>query len=1074
MKGISGSNFSIKKTGRLLMSLALALLLITQAALPAAAKTSETFKPAGGDNEFYPVVYNNTNGLPTAEANDIAQTSEGFIWIGCYAGLVRYDGDTFERMDSTEGLSSISILHVDRHDRLWIGTNDSGVGLLWDGELRFWDVDEGLGSSKVTDITEDDSGTIYVGTTSGIVMFKSGTEIQKLEDYELVPLTDSRIANIYIDRMASGVDGLIYCTTPESQVFLLRDGNLVNFYEKDQTGIEDITTIYPDPKKPGKVYYGTEDNGIFYVDIKAGPESAEHISIEPFYSVNKIMEVNGRLWVCTRSGVGYVDDSGFHDMSYLPVNNSIDEMMVDYEGNLWFTSSRQGVMKLVKNRFTDIYMNYGLEEAVVNTTCLLDGKMYIGTDTGLTVIDESGVVDSVPVTSARTASGVPVAASDLVRLLDEARVRSVIRDSKNRLWISTWKNLGLLRFDHGELTVFGEDEGLLSDRIRTVYETKDGKMLVALTGGLNIIEDDSVIASYTDTEGIANVETLNVCEAPNGDILVGSNGDGIYVVNEKGVRTIGKKDGLTSGVVMRIKHDEGNKVFWLITGNSLAYMTEDYEVTTVHNFPYPDNLDIYKNRKGDMWILSSDGIYVSPAAELLKNEKIDPVHYGIANGIPSTATSNSYSELTGNGDLYIASRTGVAKVNIEDSLEEVNNLKMSVPYIEVNDKPVYDNGDGSFTVPAKARKIAVCCYVYNYSLTDPTVSFMLKGFDEEMMTVKQSELDKIYYTNLPGGNYTFVMELNDAMGRGSKILTTKITKEKALYEQFGFIAGMLIIGALIALYIVNTFVGRKLRKVEEKHREDQQKALVANELHMASQIQSAVLPHTFPPFPERGEIDIYASMDPAREVGGDFYDFFFIDDDHLGLVIADVSGKGIPASLFMMNTKVLLKTYAQTGISPSEVLERANREICENNQLDMFVTVWLGILELSSGRLTAANAGHEYPVIGHPVSGFELIKDKHGFVIGGMDGMKYKDYELKLEPGDKLFVYTDGVPEATDSNKQLFGTDRMLEALNTDKDASPEEMLANVYMAVGNFVGEAEKFDDLTMLGLEYHGPAKE
>ena len=244
-------------------------------------------------------------------------------------------------------------------------------------------------------------------------------------------------------------------------------------------------------------------------------------------------------------------------------------------------------------------------------------------------------------------------------------------------------------------------------------------------------------------------------------------------------------------------------------------------------------------------------------------------------------------------------------------------------------------------------------------------------------------------------------------------------------------------------------------------------------LNTATKIQKAMLPNIFPAFPERKEFDVFASMDPAKEVGGDFYDFFLIDDDHLGLVIADVSGKGIPAALFMMNVKLMIKSFAQTGIAPSEVLERANKELCDNNKAEMFVTVWLGILEISSGKMTASNAGHEYPVIGHPATGFELVKDKHGLVIGGMEGMKYQDYELQLNPGDRLFVYTDGVPEATNLNNELFGTDRMLDALNADKEAKPEEMLENVYKTVGEFVGEAEQFDDVTMLGLAYYGPQK-
>jgi sigma-B regulation protein RsbU (phosphoserine phosphatase) len=239
---------------------------------------------------------------------------------------------------------------------------------------------------------------------------------------------------------------------------------------------------------------------------------------------------------------------------------------------------------------------------------------------------------------------------------------------------------------------------------------------------------------------------------------------------------------------------------------------------------------------------------------------------------------------------------------------------------------------------------------------------------------------------------------------------------------------------------------------------------------MANQIQTSVLPHEFPPFPERKEFELYAMMEPAREVGGDFYDFFLIDDDHLCLVIADVSGKGIPASLFMMNSKVLIKSFASGNNSPAEVLEKVNKEICENNQMEMFVTVWLGVLELSTGKIVASNAGHEYPVIGHAGGEFELIKDRHGFVVGGMDDVKYKDYELQLEPGDKLFVYTDGVPEATNVKNELFGTDRMLDALNADSYAPVEELLRNVRKAVSEFTAGAEQFDDLTMLAVEYTG----
>ena len=249
-----------------------------------------------------------------------------------------------------------------------------------------------------------------------------------------------------------------------------------------------------------------------------------------------------------------------------------------------------------------------------------------------------------------------------------------------------------------------------------------------------------------------------------------------------------------------------------------------------------------------------------------------------------------------------------------------------------------------------------------------------------------------------------------------------------------------------------------------------EKERVGAELALATRIQADMLPNIYPAFPERREFDIYASMDPAKEVGGDFYDFFLVDDDHLAIVMADVSGKGVPAALFMMMTKIMLQNQAMTGKSPKDVLTAVNDQICRNNREEMFVTVWLGILELSTGKLSAANAGHEKPVLKTPDGAFGLVNDKHGFVIGGMEGVRYKEYELQLSPGSALFLYTDGVPEATRADNELFGTERMLSALNENKDAAPQQILEAMTKSVQAFVGDAPQFDDLTMLCLQFYG----
>ena len=264
---------------------------------------------------------------------------------------------------------------------------------------------------------------------------------------------------------------------------------------------------------------------------------------------------------------------------------------------------------------------------------------------------------------------------------------------------------------------------------------------------------------------------------------------------------------------------------------------------------------------------------------------------------------------------------------------------------------------------------------------------------------------------------------------------------------------------------VHDYVSHLTRVTAEKER-------ISTELSLAARIQMDMIPSVFPAFPDRKDFDIYASVEPAREIGGDFYNFFLIDETHLCAIIADVSGKGVPAALFMMASTIVLVDNARMGKSPAEILKSANEAICATNREEMFVTVWLGILDLETGKLTTANAGHEYPYLKQPGGAYEMVSDPHSFVVGGLEGIVYRNYEIMMEPGARLFVYTDGVVEATDKDEVLFGTERLLNALNKEPDAEPEKLLANVKESVDRFVADAEQFDDMTMLCLEYNGPA--
>ena len=245
---------------------------------------------------------------------------------------------------------------------------------------------------------------------------------------------------------------------------------------------------------------------------------------------------------------------------------------------------------------------------------------------------------------------------------------------------------------------------------------------------------------------------------------------------------------------------------------------------------------------------------------------------------------------------------------------------------------------------------------------------------------------------------------------------------------------------------------------------DEAAARFDKDLEIAKKIQHSALPSVFPPYPNRKDFSIFASMDAAKEVGGDFYDFYLLDENHLAFVIADVSGKGIPGAMFMMTSKTLIKSHAESGLTVNDVFTHVNEQLCENNEAGMFVTAWMGILDLETGLIRYANAGHNPPVVRHKDGTYEYLKGRANFVLAGMEGVRYKEQQLQLQQGDEIYLYTDGVTEAHDIDKQLFGEDRLLESLNETVGMTVEEICRKVKADVDVFQGEAEQFDDITML----------
>ena len=792
----SAAPFRARKTGKgryLFLLLCAALLLLLPAAHAAEEKQGHGINASGNQNVplavdpmeegegYSAILYDNRNGLPTSEANAIAQTEEGFIWIGSYAGLIRYDGNTFELIQSPEGILNTRCLFVDGAGRLWVGTNDYGVFLMNGGQLQRVDRDGQLVSVSIRAVAEGTDGLIYIGTASGMAVVNEYLNLQQVVDERLTAQT--------VHELRLGSDGRMYGLTQSGDLFAMQEGKVVSWYSHEQTDTV-ILSMLPDFTREGAMYMAVEDAETGHALIYRGmpdeaPSSWEVYDAAPLSFIDSMEEIDGDIWICASNGAGKLNKEGkVTCCEHLPMDKSVGHVMTDYEGNLWFTSIRQCVMKVVPNRFQDLFSLWGLKEDVVNTTCILDDQLFIGTDDmGLMVVKDGKALETLPLTGARTASGKDAGTDDLIAYLKEERVRSIVRDAEGRLWISTFRHgHGLVCYDHGEMTVYTREDGLLSDSVRTVYICEDGTVLAAQPDGVSLIRDGKVVKNYGAEDGLNVTAILTAAEGSNGDLLFGSDGGGIYVAGEQGIRQIGLKDGLKSEVILRIKRSTTKDMYWIVTGNSIAFMTPDYHVTTVENFPYSNNYDFYESSKGEMWVLSSNGIYVAKVDEMLKNQDISTVYCGIASGLPYIATSNAFSELTPEGDLYMAGVKGAVRFNINRDLEDLSNLKIALPWIEADGKFIYPDENGAFSVPCSVRRITITPYVFYYSLMDPEVSWHLEGFDAEKTTVLRSRMSPVTYTNLREGTYRFVIRVNDPIGASSVSESFVIVREKNLTD----------------------------------------------------------------------------------------------------------------------------------------------------------------------------------------------------------------------------------------------------------------------------------------------------
>ena len=688
-------------------------------------------------------LYDASNGLLTSDSMCVLGESDGHVWIGGYSGVIRYDGTTFDRLTTEEGLTSARSIYEDSQDRIWVGTNDNGVVLI-DGDKRtHFTYEDGLPSSSMRVFAEDDAGNIIIGTTAGVCYVNTNLEVCAIED--------SRLAEERVLRLDRDSEGRIYGQTSNGIIFSIDDCKVTELYRSGDLGLDHITTIMADPNQPGKVYIGTTGEYIYYGRFGKKKNKLVKIDVAPIANIHWLNYDCGRVWVSSTSKLGYLDKKNNLNIVDINLDSGIEMVTSDYQGNIWISSSTEGAMKVVTNNYIDLCEKAELEPAVTNAVCEYDGKLFIGTDKGIQIVNPEGIETEHP----------------LIDYLEDARIRCITADKEGNLWLATYtKNKGLVCLSKdGTIRNYTTQNGMPNNQIRCISIASDGRVLVGTNGGLGILKAGEVVQTVDEAQGVRNTVFLTVQEMKDGSIWAGSDGDGIYIIKGNTVSHLGRDDGLTSDVVMKIKKDDARNVSWIITSNSIEY-AHDGIIKQITSFPYNNNYDLYFDDNGEAWILSSFGIF-SVEAETLLRDQIDEIRLDtVENGLPFALTNNAFYGEDSEGNVYLPGRNGVIRVDFNNYYKVYGQLKMLINSIYCGDKLVTADEQGVYNIPASNGRIQIIPSVMDFTMMNPTIRMYLDGGPDSGITIEKNKMSSLEYTSLPYGTYTLHIQVLDPVTQG--------------------------------------------------------------------------------------------------------------------------------------------------------------------------------------------------------------------------------------------------------------------------------------------------------------------
>ncbi len=755
-------------------------LLIVSAVTMLVAVNGMDVKAADFDSDYTPVTYGTESGLATTEINAIVQTSDSYVWAGTYAGLYRCDGAKFEEVVVDERISNVMQLYVDSKQRLWIGTNDSGIFCydIFSEHVDVYNMDSGLSSNSIRSITEDQDGNMYVGTATHLCVIHADGTINVMVQ-ESLNATRSLTCN---GEYVAGV-------TNAGELFFIQNEELLS---KNMLGRESTYYSCAAPSDNGEFMVGTSDNYVLMVT-----PDGKNIRIGKKYTIDdreyfeKIVrsEGEGGYFYCCENGCGFISNEGRStDLTIDDFNGSISDCIVDHQDNIWFSSNKEGIVRYSYNPFQDVFAKSDVPSEVVNCVTIKDGLLYIGTNSGLITIDMKTYYD------------VPI---DHPELFEGVRVRDVMEDSKGNVWVSTYGKYGLIKLcEDGSYEVFNERiKGTEGGRFRQTLELSDGTIVACSNTGLNYIKDDEVIIAAGDDEGITT-QILTMVETEDHSILAGTDGDGLYLIKDGNVVEHFTEDGnMDSQVIIKIVPCGEGDEYVYVTSNAIYYY-KDSILTKLNNFPYKNNYDVFFSDNGEAWVSSSAGMYVVKTEDFLANTVYNYTLLNKSRGLYTSLTSNSKHGFDGEY-LYLCCADGVRKVPIDMGEFYDDDYDIRISRLIVGNSEIAPKTDGTYVIPADSGRIQFDIAVLNFTLSNPTLHIFLEGANDDGIRCQQKEIQPLSYLNLPFGNYRLHVQVLDVSG--SNVVQEEVfevVKESQLYERIYFKFYLLFVCVLFVLFIL--------------------------------------------------------------------------------------------------------------------------------------------------------------------------------------------------------------------------------------------------------------------------------